>query len=92
MKELETAVAGCMMDAGRRSLPAQAIVLARHSGARVAGEAAEVRTSATPIGVAGNPDVFGTIGDSHVGIPGSVPSPAAPVPPRNDSLGREDSA
>ncbi|SNT16699.1 hypothetical protein SAMN05216374_3024, partial [Tardiphaga sp. OK246] len=34
-----------------------------------------------------NLDVFGTIEDSHVGIPGSVPSPAAPVPPRNDSLG-----
>jgi hypothetical protein len=76
MKELETAVAGCMMDAGRRSLPAQAIVLARHSGARVAGEAAEVRTSATPIGVAGNPDLFGTIRNSHAGIPGSRPASA----------------
>jgi hypothetical protein len=27
-------------------------------------------------------------GDSHVGIPGSVPSPSAPLPPRNDSLGQ----
>ncbi len=58
-----------------------------HSGARPAR--CRTRTSATPLGVAGNPDMFSA---KHHGIPGSVRSASRSVLPRNDDFGSRSRA